>query len=256
MHIQTEALVLREALYKESDKILTVLTRDEGKMTVRARGARRGGNKLAAASQTLVYSHMTLFEHKTRCTLDESEVLDAFFPLRQDVECLSLALYLAELCEALTDEAPDPAVFSLMLNVCHALSHLRKPPPLVKPAAELRLLSLSGFQPATEICPVCGKAPPESPCLHVSQGFVQCAACREQQEKGRSLPLGRDAWMALRHIVAGNPKRLFSFTLPPGPLALLTAASEAFVLTQLEREFRTLTFHKNLRSYSVLPPMI
>jgi len=246
MFIQTEALVLREAQYKEADKILTILTRDEGKKTVRARGAKRLGGKLSAASQPLVYSRMTLFEHKNRCSLDEAEVLDAFFALRQDLERLSLALYLAELCEALTDEAPDPAVFSLMLNVCHALSHLQKPPALVKPAVELRILSLCGFQPSIESCAVCRRQPPDEPCLHVGQGLVHCAGCREHLEQGLSLPLGADAWLALRHIVTGEAKRLFSFTLSPEPLALLTAASEAFTLTHLERGFGTLAFYKKI----------
>ena len=246
MHIQAEALVLREAMYKESDKILTVLTRHEGKKTVRAHGARRVGHKLTAASQPLVYSRMTFFEHRGRCTLDEAEMLDAFFELRQDLERLSLALYLAELCEALSDEAPDPAVFSLMLNTCHALSHWRKPPAIIKPAAELRLLSLCGFQPSADGCAACRRLPPEEPCLHVGQGTIHCAGCRAQLETGVSLPLGTDAYLALRHIVLGDPKRLFSFTLTPEPLARLTAAAESFVLTHLERGFGTLAFYKRI----------
>ena len=246
MHIQTEAFVLREAQYKESDKILTVLTRNEGKKTVRVRGARRVNNKLSAAAQPLIYSQMTLFAYKGRCTLDDAEVLDAFFSLRQDIERLSLALYIAELCEALTFEAPEPSVFALMLNTCHALSHQSRPPSIVKPAAELRLLSLSGFQPSVQRCPACGRAPPENPCLHVRQGFVHCAACRGHMDEGPSQPLGPDAWLALRHIVQGDPKRLFSFTLTPEPLARLTEASEAYVLTHLERGFRTLEFFKKI----------
>ena len=246
MHILTEALVLREAMYKESDKILTILTRNEGKKTVRARGARRVNNQLSAVSQPLVYSRMTLFEHKGRCTLDEGEPLDAFFALRQDLERLSLALYLGELCEALSDEAPDPAVFSLMLNICYALSHLRKPPALVKPAAELRMLSLCGFQPSVEGCAVCRRSPPEDARLHVGQGTVLCAGCRDAVDAGVSLPLGTDAWLALRHVVLGDAKRLFSFSLSPEPLALLTAAAEAFVLTHLERGFGTLDFYKKI----------
>ena len=246
MHIQTEAIVLREAQYKESDKILTVLTKTEGKRTVRARGVRRINSKLAAASQPLVYSRMVLFEHKGLCTLDEAEVLDSFFDLRRDLERLSLALYLSDLCEALTLDLPDPAVFSLMLNTCHALAHLKKSHALVKPAAELRLLSLCGYQPSADACPVCLRVPPEQPCLHMGQGVVHCANCRDGMEQGLSLPLGIDAWLALRHIVLGDAKRLFSFALSSEPLALLTAAVEAFMLTHLDREFSTLTFYKKI----------
>ena len=56
MHLTTKALVLREVSYKESDKILTVLTAAEGKLTVSARGCRRRNSPIAAASQLLVWS--------------------------------------------------------------------------------------------------------------------------------------------------------------------------------------------------------
>ncbi|MDR2671680.1 MAG: DNA repair protein RecO [Oscillospiraceae bacterium] len=246
MHWQTEGFVLREALYRENDKILTVLTRAEGKRTVAVRGARRSGGPLMAAAQPFVYAHMTLFEHRGRCTLDDAEIIDSFHALRTDIERLSLAAYLAELCETLAGEVADPALLNLILNACHALAHFEKPPALVKPAAEFRMMSVCGFQPAVEACPVCGRAPPVEPCLHLGQGSVHCAACRAGLEGGLSLPLGTDAWRALRHVVHGDAKRLFSFALPAGALAMLSAAAEAFVLAQLERGFHTLHFYKRI----------
>ncbi|MDR0381134.1 MAG: DNA repair protein RecO [Oscillospiraceae bacterium] len=246
MHWQTEGFVLREALYRESDKILTVLTRAEGKCTVAARGARRSGSPLTAAAQPFVYAHMTLFTYRGRCTLDDAEIIDSFHALRADIERLSLAAYLAELCEALAGEVADPALLDLILNACHALARLRKPPALVKPATEFRMMSICGFQPAVDACSVCGRVPPAEPCLHLNQGSVHCAACRTGLEGGLSRTLGADAWRALRHIVYGDAKRLYAFTLPPGALAALTTAAEAFVLTQLERGFHTLDFYKKL----------
>ena len=55
MHLQTKALVLRETAYKESDKILTLLTQEAGRLTASARGCRRKGSPIAAGSQLLVY---------------------------------------------------------------------------------------------------------------------------------------------------------------------------------------------------------
>lgn len=69
----TQALVLREVQYKESDKILTVLTREAGKVTVKARGCRRKGSRMAAACQLLAYSEMTLFEYRDHYTLNEAD---------------------------------------------------------------------------------------------------------------------------------------------------------------------------------------
>ena len=73
MFLTTRGLVLREVRYKESDKILTVLTQHEGKVTVRARGALRKGSRITAATQLLTYSDMTIFENRGRRTLNEAE---------------------------------------------------------------------------------------------------------------------------------------------------------------------------------------
>ena len=100
MHISTQGLVLREVNYKESDKLLTVLTAEGGKRTVKARGCRRKGSPLAAAAQLLVYSDMTLFEYRDYFTLNEAESLQQFWRVRSDLERLSLASYFAEVMEA------------------------------------------------------------------------------------------------------------------------------------------------------------
>ena len=82
MFLTTRGLVLREVRYKESDKILTVLTQHEGKVTVRARGALRKGSRITAATQLLTYSDMTIFENRGRRTLNEASTVEEFLGLR------------------------------------------------------------------------------------------------------------------------------------------------------------------------------
>ena len=95
MRLTTQGIVLRETNYKEADKILTVLTRDWGKRTVKARGCRRKNSKLTAASQLLVYSELTLSERGEFTTLTEADPLEQFWSVRQDLETLALASYFA-----------------------------------------------------------------------------------------------------------------------------------------------------------------
>ena len=74
----TRGLVLRSVRYKESDKILTVLTESEGKLTLRARGALRKGGKLAAATELYTLSDMTLFSNRGRWQLNEAQTIEQF----------------------------------------------------------------------------------------------------------------------------------------------------------------------------------
>ena len=66
MHVKTMALVLRDVDYKESDKILTLFTRELGKVTASARGCRKKGSTLAAGCQLLCWSELVLYEFQGR----------------------------------------------------------------------------------------------------------------------------------------------------------------------------------------------
>ena len=247
MLLTTQGIVLREVNYKEADKILTVLTRDFGKRTVKARGCRRKNSRLTAGSQLLVYSEMTIHERGEFLTLNEADPQQQFWSVRQDLELLALASYFAEVTENACQEGEESSeLLSLLLNCLYALDTLKKPKELVKAAFELRRLALTGYEPLLDGCAVCGLPEPENPRLHLSQGVLHCARCKGQVGPGVSMPLSPAALAAARHIVLGNPKKLFSFSLGPESMALLGDAAEAFLMTQHERGFRTLDYYKQL----------
>lgn len=253
MDMKTKGLVLREVAYKEHDKILTVLTEEHGKMTMKARGCRRKGSQLAASSQLLVYSDMTLFEYRDFTTMREAESLNQFWGVRQDIEKLAMASYFAEVVDAVADEGqPDPALMSLILNSLYALDKLDKPQLLVKSVFELKLLAVSGYEPALDGCAVCGYDEPEQPRLDLTEGVLHCHTCKVSD--GISMPMNHVALAAMRHVVCGDPKRLFSFPMDGTSMDGMSNLSEAFLLTQLERGFHTLDFYKQLKYMQ--PPQV
>lgn len=238
----TCGLVLRETVTRDADKILTVLTPDRGRLSVIARGARRKGSRVAAACQLLAYSEMTLYEKGRWTMLDAADTIELFDGLRQDLTALSLAAYFAELTEAVSDGSGD--VLPLLLNALYALSALKKPPQLVKPAFQFRLMALAGYEPMADGCALCGAPQPENPMLDVVHGVVHCGKCREKG--GLSLPLTASGLAALRYVLYGDPRRLYSFSLPPEGLRALNHAADAYVSAQLERSFRTLDYYKTI----------
>ncbi len=247
-HTVTRGLVLREVNYKESDKILTVLLEGQGKRTVKAQGCRRKNSPLAASGQLLVLSEMTLYDYQDRLSLKEANTLHEFRGVREDLVKLSLGSYFAEVVEAVAEEGVDtPGLLSLILNSLYALDKLQKPAQLVKAAFEVKLTCLEGYEPLLDGCAVCGKATPAEPRLNLSEGVLHCAGCRaELGEEGISMPLDGPSLAAMRHVVYGDPKRLFSFALPPDSMEKFAGVAESFLLTQLERGFRTLDFYKSI----------
>ena len=102
-------LILRETETKETDKILTVLTAEMGKIPVIARGARRKNSRLAAACQLFAWSEMTLYKRGNWYYLDSADPEELFAGLQKDLVRFALAAYLAELTEFVTgEENPAP----------------------------------------------------------------------------------------------------------------------------------------------------
>ena len=145
MHITTKALVLRTTDYKESDKILTLFTQDQGKLTASARGCRKKGSAIAAGCQLLAWSEMVLYDYQGRWAVKESATQRLFRGVRDDIQRLALGCYFAEVAELLAVEGlPSPELLSLTLNSLHALDKMpEKPLPLVKAAFEWKALALA-----------------------------------------------------------------------------------------------------------------
>ena len=245
MHFKTKGLVLRQTEYKDNDKLLTVLTQDFGRMTMKARGVKSRSSKLKSGCQLLAYSEFTVFENKGMCTIDEANPLELFLPLRDDLEQLCLASYFAQVTEMLAQEdSPNPELLSLTLNCLYALSRLQKPQLQVKAAFELSAACIAGYEPALDGCAVCQNAEPDR--FHVQQGVLLCAGCQGQEAQGLRMPLRPGTLAAMRHIVYGEKKQLFQFRASEEILQELSGLTETYLTMQLEQSFYTLDFYKSV----------
>ena len=204
-HIVIRGVVLRETETKESDKILTLLTAERGRLSVIARGARRKSCKFAASAQHLAWSEWTLYQKGDWYYVNEGATLELFTGLRTDLEALALGCYFAELTEAVTAaEAPAGPLLSHLLNGLYALSALHKPPALVKPAFEIRLLCLAGYEPLADSCAYCGRPDRSSLCWTWSR--ASCGAGPAGPRRAPCpCPCARTPWQPCGISCTGTP---------------------------------------------------
>lgn len=246
MFTTTNALVLREVRYKEADRILTLLTSTDGKITVKARGALRKSSKTAAGTQQLTYSEMSLFGNRGKWTVNEAVVKEEFAGLREDIEAFALGSYFAECLEALSvEDQADPELLQLGLNSLYALSRKMYQPRHIKAAFEIRLMCIAGYEPELEHCAVCGKTDIEEPVLSLAHGAVCCRRCASLENATARLDAGSLA--ALRYVKTAKPKQIFSFSLSDDSLFNLGNAAERYLLLHTERKFSTLDYWNKLR---------
>ena len=244
MYLTIQGIVLRVTDYNDRDALLTVLSRNHGKFTVKARGLRRKNSPLIAPCQLLAYGEFTLFEYRGQYTVNEAHSIELFQNLRYDLTKLSLGTYFAQVTEVLSQEdMPTPELQSLLLNCLHALSKLDLPEDKIKAVFELRAACLAGYTPDLFGCHICGSQTPQR--FDLSAGQLECTGCRSGGS-GIRMPVTPGILEAMRYICLCDPKKLFSFQIGEDTMQQLSALSEAYLTTQLERGFSALDFYKSL----------
>ena len=244
MYLTIQAIVLRVTDYNDRDALLTVLSRNHGKLTIKARGLRRKNSPLIAPCQLLAFAEFTLFEYKGQYTINEAHSLELFTALRRDLTKLSLGTYFAQVCDVISmEDLPNPELQSLLLNSLYALAKLDLQETFVRSVFEMRAACLAGYTPDLFGCHICGSQNPDR--FDLSAGQLSCRGCASG-EHGIRMPVTAGMLEAMRYVCLCDPKRLFSFQIGEQTLEQLSSLTESYLQTQLERGFSALDFYKSL----------
>lgn len=244
----TDALIIRENNnIGESDRFVTALSRDLGVIRASARGARELKSRHASATQLLTYSRLTIHRGRDKYIIEDARPEQVFFNLRSDIEKLALAQYFCELSGVLCPvEEPAEDFLRLMLNALYLLENNKRSPKLIKAVLELRMLGLAGFMPDLLACSSCGVYESEPIWFYPTQGTLLCDACHKGTPLSGGVPLSMDVLSAMRHILYSDFSRCFSFTMSDAGLGKLSKNTELFLLSQLNRDFKTLHFYHTM----------
>lgn len=151
--IRTEAVVLRSLDYGETSQIVTLLTREKGKIGVMAKGARRTKSSFGATLQPMAYTQVVFYHKPTRDLqiLSESSHVESFHQLRRTLNTITIGLQIVELIDALLEEEdPQPEVFDLTVQALSRLNHTEERAANLWPYVQLRLATLLGIAPSID----------------------------------------------------------------------------------------------------------
>lgn len=181
MLVKWEGIVIRSVDYGEASKVVTVFTREHGKVGIMARGAKKPKSRLTAVSQ--LFTHGYYLCKKGPGTgmpeLSQGEIVDSYADLRQDLIKTAYAAYLSELFDRLTNERePNPFLFQLLQLTLHYLDEGRDPEILCR-IFESKMLIIAGIRPQLNACANCGDER-EPYAFSISQGGLLCPNCLAQ----------------------------------------------------------------------------
>ena len=191
---KTDALVIRQTDFSETSKVLTFFTREFGKISVIAKGARRLKGPFEAALDLLSVCRIVFIRKSTQGLdiLTEAQLASRFKPAGRDMSRLYGGYYVAELLGDLTEEYdPHPLLFDDAVATLTALAqdtHVDRN--IVR--FELGILREIGQLPAFDACIACGKPVTSSASygFWVSQGGLICQSCRHEKFEQRLLHAG------------------------------------------------------------------
>ncbi len=243
------AIVLRSWAYGESDKIVSFLTRDFGKIRGIAKGAKRSRKRFLNVLEPFTLVQLRFHErpHSPLAFVHACDWVYVFRAIARDLAKIAHASYLVEITDELTRDGDDS--LSLFEHLRAGLRFLEEnaASPEYLTAFELTLLRLAGFQPILEQCQRCGRAPGgDDGQWNVRWGFspadggVLCRDCRDYRRE--AVPLSAEALGVLIHI------QRHGWTEGDAPAALQPALREAralmplFIQYQISKKLKSAAF--------------
>lgn len=244
---RAEAVVLRHSDWGEADRLLTLFTREHGKLRVIAKGARKVLSRKAGHLEPFTHVTIQLARGRELPIVSQVETLEAYLPLREDLVKLGYASYVLELIDRFTydEEGNNPVIFRVLTET---LARIANEPDgwLAARYYEMRLLDFLGFRPKLFECANCGReVEPLDQYFSPSAGGVICPKC------GLGLPglwpIGVEALKYLRHFQRSNYAEAARARPNAGIQKQVETVMQGYFTYLLERELNTPGFLKRVK---------
>jgi DNA repair protein RecO (recombination protein O) len=230
------AVVLSTVDFGDADRVVSLFTRERGKLSAFAAGARKSKRRFAGALEPGTLLAAQLVERRgSTVRLDGVDVVRTFHGVRGDLALISRALYCLELCrELLREQQPHEELFDALEAYLGQLE-ARRAGPTSLIAFELSALACAGYMPRFDACAVCGGQVGEQASFDADHGGAVCLGCRARVHAGSPLP-GPLAG-ALCALQAGGRT-----PMPPEQRRAARALLNLFIAHQLGRKLKSVDF--------------
>lgn len=230
-------MVLTAMPVNDYDKRITVLTKERGKITAFARGARRPSSQLLAATNPFSFGEFELFEGKSAYNLTKASIHNYFRELAIDVEAAYMGFYFLEFaeyqCQENNDEKEMLKLLYQSLRALESPSYQRK---LVRAVFELKAMTINGEGPQVFSCMYC-HAKEQLTAFSVCKGGIYCTDCAK---KTVTMPILDSTRYALQYIVSSSVEKLYSFAVSDEVLQELCQIAREYIGHYVRHTFKSL----------------
>lgn len=250
---RTEAIVIRRSDFGEADRLLTLFSAERGKVRAIGKGARKPQSRKTGHVELFMRSRFLVAEGRDLDIVTQAEMVEAYAALRGDLLRATYASYAVELLDRFTvDDDPHPDIYELLSAALGWLATLPADE-LLLPARyfELRLLSLTGFQPRLFNCLHCGESIQEQDqAFSADLGGLLCPNCQATDPRAR--PISAVAVKVMRYLQTRPWDTVSQLRLRPAVLHEIERIMYAYLTHILERDLKSADFIHRLRREAAL----
>lgn len=236
--ITVTGMVLNAAPIGEYDRRVVILTKERGKISAFARGARKPNSALVGVTGPFSFGEYTVYEGRTSYTLVSASVSNYFSELRQDVEGAYYGFYFLDLAGYYAKEANDETqLLKLLYQTMRALTNSSIPNKLIRYIYEMKVITVNGEGPQVFACMSCGSRDGLS-LFSVSRGGIFCGVCEKKAYGGvRLLP---SVLYAMQYIISSSIEKLYTFTVTEEVMVQLGSVVKQYMDVYVDRKFKSL----------------
>ncbi len=245
---RAEAIVLRHSDWGEADRLLTLYTREMGKVRAIAKGARKIRSRKAGHLEPFTRVNLQLARGRQMYIVTQAETIDAFLSLRDDLTSIGYTSYVLELIDRFTyEEDENGALYRLLRDTLGRLNQTADPQ-LVLRYYEIRLLDFLGYRPELINCVENGEEiQAQDQFFSPARGGVLCPSCGRRTGRGR--PVSMLALKFLRHFQRSTFQEAARAHLTPEIHRELEDLMEHYLTYILERGLNTPEFIERVRGW-------
>lgn len=240
---KAEALVLRARDCGDGDKLLTLFSREYGKIKVIAHGVSKPSSRKRGSVQPFTLTKFLLYRGRDLDSVSQCEGKEMFLSLRESLEKISYASYLAELVDALTpDGEPNEPLFLLLLTTLRLMAG--EDPEILTRAFEIKAAGFVGYRPVLETCANCREAAARQPYFSPALGGVLCEKCSRSDPN--ALSCNKGIVEILKILLNWCPSRLRQLKIEPLTKKQIGRILHEYLKFHLDRDLKSSSFLNRL----------
>lgn len=236
--VTVTGIVLSVTPIGEYDKRVVILTKERGRISAFAKGARKPNSPLGGAVSPFCFGEFILYEGRTSYNIMQVNIANYFQELRSDMEAAYYGFYFMEFAEYYTREYNDETqMLKLLYQTFRALTNKNISNALIRCIFELKAIYINGEGPQVFQCVKCGDT--ERPVVFsAKEGGVVCSEC--MQGVYDDMEIDTSTLYAMQYVASSTIEKLYTFTVADSVLYNLKKIIGRYISVYIDKQFKSL----------------